>query len=130
MRRPAVKKINTDRVESAYPTIVQSGGRYNLKANAGASVLGSWVGARHLFQLSLFLIPSRMALTQDPSTDHKILVAEADEEPLHYGTEESPGVMIVSLGARYKGYCANISRTFLVNPTEVRTCARMPPTAP
>ena len=56
--------------------------------------------------------------------------AEADEEPLHYGTEESPGVMIVSLGARYKGYCANISRTFLVNPTEVRTCARMPPTAP
>ena len=36
VRRPAVKKINTVRVESAYPTIVQSGGRYNLKANAEA----------------------------------------------------------------------------------------------
>ena len=32
-------------------------------------VLGSWVGVRHLFHLSLFLAASRMVLTQDPSTD-------------------------------------------------------------
>ena len=33
------------------------------------SVLGSWVGVRRLFHLSLFLTASRMVLTQDPSTD-------------------------------------------------------------
>ena len=32
-------------------------------------VLGSWVGARRLFQLSLFLAAPRMALPQDPGTD-------------------------------------------------------------
>ena len=33
------------------------------------SVLGSWVGARNLFHLSLYIISSRMALPQDPSTE-------------------------------------------------------------
>ena len=33
------------------------------------SVLGSWVGVRRLFQLSLFLTAPRMVLPQDPSTD-------------------------------------------------------------
>ena len=34
------------------------------------SVLGSWVGVRRPFHLSLFLTASRMVLPQDPSTDH------------------------------------------------------------
>ncbi|KMY96971.1 FACT complex subunit spt16 isoform X2 [Drosophila simulans] len=38
--------------------------------------------------------------------------AVADKNPLHFG------VIVCSLGARYKSYCSNISRTFLVNPTE------------
>ncbi|XP_032592333.1 FACT complex subunit spt16 isoform X2 [Drosophila grimshawi] len=38
--------------------------------------------------------------------------AAADKNHLHFG------VIVCSLGARYKSYCSNISRTFLVNPTE------------
>ncbi|ALC43184.1 dre4 [Drosophila busckii] len=38
--------------------------------------------------------------------------AAADKNNLHFG------VIVCSLGARYKSYCSNISRTFLVNPTE------------
>ncbi|KAH8380500.1 hypothetical protein KR009_011142 [Drosophila setifemur] len=38
--------------------------------------------------------------------------AAADKNTLHFG------VIVCSLGARYKSYCSNISRTFLVNPTE------------
>ena len=53
------------------------GRRRDGRRGRGESVLGSWVGARHPFQLSLFLISSRMALPQDPSTDPKILVAGA-----------------------------------------------------
>lgn len=44
--------------------------------------------------------------------------AETTEEVLHYGTADSSGVILVSMGARYKSYCANLSRTILVNPTE------------
>ncbi|BFF98477.1 FACT complex subunit spt16 [Drosophila madeirensis] len=38
--------------------------------------------------------------------------AASDKNLLHFG------VIVCSLGARYKSYCSNISRTFLVNPTE------------
>ncbi|KPU77615.1 uncharacterized protein Dana_GF24952, isoform B [Drosophila ananassae] len=38
--------------------------------------------------------------------------AAADKNILHFG------VIVCSLGARYKCYCSNISRTFLVNPTD------------
>ncbi|EDW79049.1 uncharacterized protein Dwil_GK10599, isoform A [Drosophila willistoni] len=38
--------------------------------------------------------------------------AASDKNTLHFG------VIVCSLGARYKSYCSNISRTFLVNPTE------------
>lgn len=38
--------------------------------------------------------------------------AISDSEYLHFG------VIICSLGARYKGYCSNIVRTLLVNPTK------------
>ncbi|KAH8274963.1 hypothetical protein KR018_003444 [Drosophila ironensis] len=38
--------------------------------------------------------------------------AASDKNALHFG------VIVCSLGARYKSYCSNISRTFLVNPTE------------
>ena len=29
------------------------------------------------------------------------------------------GVLLVSLGMRYKGYCANLGRTFIVDPSKV-----------
>lgn len=38
--------------------------------------------------------------------------ALSDKNHLHFGS------IVCSLGARYKSYCSNISRTFLVNPTE------------
>ncbi|KAI8126369.1 FACT complex subunit spt16 [Lucilia cuprina] len=38
--------------------------------------------------------------------------ALSDKNHLHFGA------IVCSLGARYKSYCSNISRTFLVNPTE------------
>ena len=38
--------------------------------------------------------------------------AVSDNNVLHFG------VIICSLGARYKGYCSNIVRTLLVNPTK------------
>lgn len=38
--------------------------------------------------------------------------AVSDNNTLHFG------VIICSLGARYKGYCSNIVRTLLVNPTK------------
>ena len=36
---------------------------------SSTAVLGSWVGARRPFQLSVFLTASRMVLPQDPSTN-------------------------------------------------------------
>ena len=35
-----------------------------------------------------------------------------DDTPLH------DGVIVVSLGTRYSSYCANIGRTYLINPTK------------
>ena len=29
------------------------------------------------------------------------------------------GVLLVSLGLRYKGYCANLGRSFIVDPSKV-----------
>jgi nucleosome binding factor SPN SPT16 subunit len=29
------------------------------------------------------------------------------------------GVLLVSVGMRYKGYCANLGRSFIVDPTKV-----------
>ncbi|KAG1678588.1 hypothetical protein FOA52_012595 [Chlamydomonas sp. UWO 241] len=36
----------------------------------------------------------------------------SDDSPLH------DGVIVVSLGCRYASYCANISRTYIINPTK------------
>lgn len=36
----------------------------------------------------------------------------SDKNTLHFG------VIVCSLGARYKSYCSNIVRTLLVNPTK------------
>ncbi len=36
--------------------------------------------------------------------------AQSDENPLH------PGTIICSLGAKYKYYCSNVARTYLVDP--------------
>ena len=46
--------------------------------------------------------------------------AATTDEKLHYGTDSSPGVILVSMGARYKSYCSNLTRTFMVNPTEAQ----------
>lgn len=32
------------------------------------------------------------------------------------------GVVLCSLGARYKSYCSNVGRTFLIDPTKVPSC--------
>ncbi len=40
-------------------------------AMGSRTVLGSWVGVRRLFHLSLFLTAYRMVLPQDPSTNKK-----------------------------------------------------------
>jgi len=41
--------------------------------------------------------------------------AVSNNEYLHAGT------IICSLGVRYKSYCTNISRTFLIDPKKVTT---------
>jgi hypothetical protein len=33
------------------------------------------------------------------------------------------GVIVVSIGTRYASYCANVSRTFLIDPTKKQVCA-------
>lgn len=38
--------------------------------------------------------------------------AQSNDSTLHYG------VIIASLGARYSMYCANVARTYLVDPTQ------------
>lgn len=40
----------------------------------------------------------------------------SDDSPLH------DGVIVVSLGTRYSFYCANLSRTFLINPSKKQVC--------
>ena len=47
--------------------------------------------------------------------------AETQDSALHYGTEDSPGVILVSFGARYKGYNANLARTYMINPVAEQT---------
>jgi len=37
--------------------------------------------------------------------------AGSDDSPLH------GGVIVVSLGTRYSFYCANVSRTYIINPS-------------
>ena len=60
------KKRTWPRVRAAAspPTVPAAAGH-------GSSVLGYWVGVRRPFHLSLFLTASRVALSQDPSTDPK-----------------------------------------------------------
>lgn len=50
----------------------------------------------------------------------------SDDAPLH------DGVIVVSVGTRYSFYCANLSRTFLINPTkkQVRATDPQPATTP
>lgn len=42
--------------------------------------------------------------------------AESTDDPLHHGD----GVITVSLGGRYRAYCANIGRTYVINPTKAQ----------
>lgn len=69
---PKKIKVTIDPVdiESCYPPIIQSGGRYDLRPSALSN--------------------------SDPMTGD---------------------IIICSLGARYKGYCSNISRTFFISPS-------------
>lgn len=39
--------------------------------------------------------------------------AMSTDEPLHFG------IVLCSLGVRYKSYCTNIGRTFLIDPSKV-----------
>ncbi|CAI5734791.1 unnamed protein product [Peronospora destructor] len=69
---PSKIKVTIDPVdiESCYPPIVQSGGKYDLRPSA-----------------------------------------QSNRDPMKYD------VIICSLGARYKGYCSNVGRTFFIDPT-------------
>ncbi len=40
------------------------------------------------------------------------LSAASDDSPLH------AGVILVSLGTRYSSYCANVCRTYLIDPSK------------
>lgn len=40
--------------------------------------------------------------------------AQTDDQRL------KPGVILCSLGIRYKSYCSNVGRTFMIDPTSVR----------
>jgi nucleosome binding factor SPN SPT16 subunit len=45
--------------------------------------------------------------------------AESDEKPVFFATSpKHSGVICSSIGIRYQTFCANMARTFLVNPTE------------
>ena len=44
--------------------------------------------------------------------------AVCSEKKLHFGS--TPAVIHVSLGARHTQYCANIGRTYLIDPTETQ----------
>jgi len=47
------------------------------------------------------------------------ITAECDEKPVFLATNaKHSGVIFSSVGVRYQLFCANMSRTFLVNPTE------------
>ena len=35
------------------------------------------------------------------------------------------GVLLVAVGLRYKGYCSNVGRSFIVDPSEVILCSRV-----
>ena len=62
-------KVSLEAVESCYPPIIQSGGKYDIRVSA-----------------------------------------QCNKENLSFD------VIICSLGARYKNYCANVSRTYMVDP--------------
>lgn len=36
------------------------------------------------------------------------------------------GIVLVSLGMRYKSYCSNVGRTFMVDPTKARQPTALP----
>lgn len=85
--------MDPSQLEFCYPPIIQSGGNYSLKFSA----------TRYLifliqFVLNVFVI--------------NIIIFFSDKNTLHFG------VIICSLGIRYKSYCSNLIRTILVNPTE------------
>ena len=61
--------------ESSYNTMCELGG-------IDALVLGSWVGARRPFHLSVFLTAPRMVLPQDPSTRERTVHVDARARPI------------------------------------------------
>lgn len=82
--------IDPSQLEFCYPPIIQSGGNYSLKFSA----------TRYLKLLIII---------------HVIVISTiffSDKNILHFG------VIICSLGTRYKSYCSNLIRTLIVNPTE------------
>ena len=70
-------KLHPEYVDIAYPPIIQSGGKYDLRPSA--------------------------------ESDHGLLASD--------------GAIITTLGTRYRSYCANISRTYLVNPNDEERAA-------
>jgi nucleosome binding factor SPN SPT16 subunit len=55
-------------------------------------------------------------ISQSSSTGYKLTysVESTSDDIAH------KGALLVSVGMRYKSYCSNVSRTFIVDPTPVR----------
>ena len=117
-------KLRDDNVDIAYPPIFQSGGEYDLKVR----VCVFFVCVRPLIfcfwhidnqrihdkksQLTIYhnaAINTNSRLTHHSAPSQ--VSAQSNDSTLHYG------VIIASLGARYSMYCANVARTYLVDPT-------------
>eukprot|EP00004_Rigifila_ramosa_P015668 TRINITY_DN364_c2_g1_i2.p1 TRINITY_DN364_c2_g1~~TRINITY_DN364_c2_g1_i2.p1 ORF type:complete len:1023 (-),score=283.22 TRINITY_DN364_c2_g1_i2:20-2818(-) len=56
--------------------------------------------------------PCYLPIIQSGGTYNLKPSAESDDKTLRFDT------IICSLGARYKGYCANVSRTYMIDPTK------------
>ena len=76
-------------------------------------VLGSWVGVRRIFHLSLFLTASRMVLPQDPSTDvsapptRSYPRAQAEAQPLFDEAQQN----LESYGANFEAVSCRAKAT-------------------
>eukprot|EP00955_Chlamydomonas_euryale_P086243 364199-Chlamydomonas_euryale.AAC.5 len=115
-------KLRADNVDIAYPPIFQSGGNYDLKA----WLYAFWCrtpaagGYRRFGQLATVMPPFMKVCCPD-----KLLVRAAMVEQVSAFSDDSnlhDGVILVSIGTRYASYCANISRTYVINPTKKQVC--------
>jgi Metallopeptidase family M24 len=96
-------KLKQEMVDIAYPPIIQSGGKYDLKVGR-QSAMGRSVREQLLCRCQTCRAKDLWWRTQ--------VNASSSDEKLQYD------VIIASLGARYNLYCASLTRTLLVDPSK------------